>query len=207
MTTNMTDHSAQAAPGWYDDPENPGSPRYWDGSSWNAPEKKGMATGKKVAIGIGVVVAGFFGLAVIGAGMTDATTTSSMSKDNGTEVVVPEQEPEALPAEPPMEAVEEAEPTMTVAQENAVQSAQSYIDMGGFSKQGLIGQLEYEKFSKKDATFAANNVDANWNQQAAQSAESYMDMGGFSRQGLIDQLEYEGFTTKQATFGANSVGL
>ena len=207
MTTHMTSHDTQVAPGWYDDPENPGSPRYWDGSSWNAPEKKGMSSGKKVAIGIGVVVAGLFGMAVIGAGMSDTTTASSVSADDGTEVVAPEQEAAALPAEPSAEDVVEAEPTMTVAQENAVQSAQSYIDMGGFSKQGLIGQLEYEKFSQKDATFAANNIDANWNQQAAQSAESYMDMGGFSRQGLIDQLEYEGFTTKQATFGANSVGL
>ena len=73
------------------------------------------------------------------------------------------------------------EPEMTSGQENALESAQSYIDMGGFSKKGLIGQLSSsagEGFSKADATFAANNVGADWREEAVESAQSYLDMGG-----------------------------
>src|ERR687892_415865 len=54
---------------------------------------------------------------------------------------------------------------MTSGQENALESAQTYVDMSGFSKKGLIQQLSSsagEGFSKADATFAANHVDVNW---------------------------------------------
>ena len=59
-----------------------------------------------------------------------------------------------------------------VAQENALESAQSYVDMTGFSKQGLIQQLSAsagESFPKADAVFAANHVDVNWNDEAVES--------------------------------------
>jgi hypothetical protein len=72
---------------------------------------------------------------------------------------------------------------------------------------GLIEQLKYEGFSKKDATYAADAVGANWKQEAVESAEGYLDLSGFSRSGLIEQLEYEGFTPAQARYAANKVGL
>ena len=76
----------------------------------------------------------------------------------------------------------------------------SYLDMSGFSRKGLIGQLSSsagEGFSRADATFAVDHVDVNWNDEAVESAQSYLDMSSFSRQGLIDQLSSsagEGFT-------------
>ncbi len=206
MTTNMTGNDTQAIPGWYDDPENPGSLRYWNGSSWNAPEKTGMSGGKKVAIGIGVAIAVFFGIAVI-AGMS-GTTEQSAPVENDAEIVAPEQPgSEALPVEPPAEDIVEVEPSLTVSQENAIRKAESYLDVSGFSKEGLVEQLEFEGFSNKDAAFAVNNIDVDWNEQAARKAENYLDVSGFSRQGLIEQLEFEGFTAKQAAYGAKSVGL
>lgn len=97
---------------------------------------------------------------------------------------------------------------LTTSQEQAVQKAQSYLDMGGFSRSGLIKQLRFEKFSNKDATFAVDYLDPNWNEQAEQKAQSYMDLGSrFSRGSLINQLVFEGFTQKQAEHGAKSVGL
>ncbi len=96
---------------------------------------------------------------------------------------------------------------LTIAQENAKRSAESYIEMSGFSRSGLIDQLKYEGFSVKDATRAIDSMKVNWNEEADQSAKAYIDMSGFSRSGLIDQLKYEGFTTAQATHGADSVGL
>ena len=108
---------------------------------------------------------------------------------------------------------EPAEPEITRAQENALRSAESYLEFKGFSKKGLIQQLssEYgEGFELRDAKWAVNHVDVNWNEQAVRSAESYLEFKAFSCKGLIEQLssEYgEQFTTKQATYAAKEVGL
>jgi hypothetical protein len=102
----------------------------------------------------------------------------------------------------------------TVSQEQALESAQGYLDMGtGFSRAGLIDQLHSsagEGFPMTDAKWAVNHTHANWNHQAVLSAKGYLDMGGFSRASLIDQLSSsagEGFTVAQATYAANQVGL
>lgn len=76
-----------------------------------------------------------------------------------------------------------------------------------FSRVGLIEQLEYEGFSNEDATYAVDNVGADWAEQAVLSAESYLDVTAFSRDGLVDQLIYEGFTAEQAEYGVTAVGL
>lgn len=102
---------------------------------------------------------------------------------------------------------EDEGPTMTREQENALRSADDYISFSSFSKTGLIEQLEYEGYSKKDATFAVNNLQVNWKEQAAKSAEGYLEYSGFSRSGLIEQLEYEGFTREQAEYGVTQAGL
>ena len=96
---------------------------------------------------------------------------------------------------------------LTVSQENALETAASYLDYTAFSKSGLIDQLEYEGYSTEDAEFAAEYCGADWNEQAALCAESYLDYSSFSRSGLIDQLEFEGFTYEQAVYGVDSVGL
>ena len=106
-------------------------------------------------------------------------------------------------------AEEAAKPHYSVSQQSAIDSTNSYMStIGGFSRQGLIDQLVFGKFSVEDATFAADNGGYDWNASAAQSAKSYMDtIGGFSRGSLIDQLLFVKFTQAQAEFGATSVGL
>ena len=74
----------------------------------------------------------------------------------------------------------------------------------GFSKKGLIRQLEFEGYSTTEATYAVNNCGANWNEQAVRVAKNYLNTMGFSKQGLIDQLIFEGFTDDEATYGANN---
>jgi len=102
---------------------------------------------------------------------------------------------------------------ITLAMENALESAQDYLDYSAFSRLGLIDQLssEYgEGFSLDDATWAVDSLHVNWNEQAVQSAKDYLDYSAFSRQGLIDQLssEYgEQFTVAQATYAVNKIGL
>jgi len=121
------------------------------------------------------------------------------------------EEPTPEPTEAP--SAPEAEPGGTVSQLNALRSAESYLEFKGFSKKGLIEQLtsEYgDGFARKDAEWAVDNLDVNWNEQAVRAGQSYLDFKGFSRSGLIDQLSSEygdQFTKKQATYAADKLGL
>ncbi|MFF0490478.1 Ltp family lipoprotein [Nocardia sp. NPDC004068] len=98
----------------------------------------------------------------------------------------------------------QAKRDITPSQRNAIQSAQQYLSFSAFSRSGLIHQLEYEKFSTADATFAVDSLNVDWNEQAVRCAKQYLDYTSFSRSGLIDQLVYEGFTRAQAEYGANA---
>lgn len=98
-------------------------------------------------------------------------------------------------------------PKETAGQENARESAESYLDLSAFSRTGLIKQLKFEGYSEKDAVYGVDAQKADWNKQAAASAEAYLDMSSFSREGLIDQLVFEGYTRAQAEFGVKKVGL
>lgn len=110
----------------------------------------------------------------------------------------------------------EEKPQLTLGQENAIRSAQSYLDFTAFSRAGLFEQLtsEYgEGFEAADAEFAIAYLEQNglvdWNAEAAESAESYLSFTSFSRQGLYDQLtsEYgEQFTPEQAEYALTAVG-
>ncbi|TYC86392.1 hypothetical protein FXB42_06710 [Acetobacterium wieringae] len=96
--------------------------------------------------------------------------------------------------------------SISMGQKNALGKAASYLDFAAFSYSGLIEQLKYEGFSDEDATYAADNCGADWNEQASKKAKSYLEFTSFSRASLIDQLLYEGFTSDQAEYGATSVG-
>jgi hypothetical protein len=173
------------------------------------PFRGGMPVMKKWIIG------GLALLVVIGAvsGSSGSESSSSSSSDGAKPSAsantsqVSQSEQPAAQAKP----AAEKKPEMTSGQKNALGSAQSYIDMSGFSKKGLIQQLSSsagEGFSKADATFAANHVDVDWKAEAVESAQSYLDMGGFSRQNLIEQLSSsagEGFTPAQARYAVDKV--
>jgi hypothetical protein len=101
----------------------------------------------------------------------------------------------------------------TVAQSNAIDAAQQYLGLQGFSRQGLIDQLSSSYgagFSVADATFGVDHIKVDWNAEAVRAAKSYLKLQPFSRQGLIDQLssDFGGeFTVAQAIYAANRVGL
>lgn len=102
--------------------------------------------------------------------------------------------------------IETKKTELTRGQKNALQSAKDYLDISSFSYQGLIEQLEYEKYSHEDSVYAADNCGADWNEQAVKTAKSYLDTSSFSESGLIEQLEYEKFTHDQAVYGVNNCG-
>ncbi len=97
------------------------------------------------------------------------------------------------------------------ANRRALQSAESYLAMSGFSKQGLYEQLSSsagEGFTQAEAQYAVNHVDANWNKEAVESARSYLHTMPMSRAELIEQLSSsagDGFTYAQALYAVNKV--
>lgn len=100
----------------------------------------------------------------------------------------------------------EEKPKLTLSQENAIGKAKSYLSLMGFSRTGLIQQLEFEGFSTEDATFGTDSAGADWNAECAEKAKSYIDMMSFSRQGLYDQLAFEGFQPAEIEFGLTAIG-
>lgn len=97
-------------------------------------------------------------------------------------------------------------PSPTTGEKNALRTAREYLNISAFSYTGLIKQLEYEGYSTEEATYAADNCNANWNEQAAKSAKEYLSVMSFSRQGLIEQLIFDGFTQEQAEYGVTQNG-
>ena len=94
-------------------------------------------------------------------------------------------------------------PVLSPGQQNALRSAEDYIDYTSFSRKGLIQQLEFEGYSSADATWAVDQLSVDWNQQAALKGAEYLNYTSFSRQGLVDQLVFEGFTPAEAEYGAS----
>lgn len=145
----------------------------------------------KIGLGVGAAVLALIVLGSIGNSDNTSSTSSKTGSITGTVNVVPTTTKSGF----------------TPAQDNAIAKAKSYLGFTGFSKQGLIKQLEYDKFSTADATFAVEQIEAtggvNWNEQAVKKAKSYLSFTSFSKDGLINQLEYDGFTPSQAQYGAN----
>lgn len=135
----------------------------------------------------------------------EAEPDASEPEGEAEEAVVEEETEEVVVEEEVEETPEES--TMTLAQENAVKKAESYLDFSAFSKSGLVEQLEFEGFSNEEATFAVDHIEVDWNEQAANKAQDYLDFTAFSRTGLIEQLEFDGFTPAEATYGVDQAGL
>ncbi len=101
---------------------------------------------------------------------------------------------------------------LTPSQKNATRSAQQYLSMSGFSRNGLIQQLSSsagDGYDLADATAAVDSLEVDWNENAARSAKQYLEMSGFSCKGLIEQLSSSAgdkYTVKQATYGARKAG-
>lgn len=151
-----------------------------------------------------IVVIGSLGSETTESAGNDAATATAPVKLT----VDPEQ-----PDPAPVAEIAEAESDLSFAQQQAVRSAMQYLNMSGFSREGLIRQLSSdagEGFGISDATAAVDSLNVDWNEEAAQSAQQYIQMSGFSCQGLVQQLSSsagEQFTLAQAQYGARQVGL
>lgn len=91
----------------------------------------------------------------------------------------------------------------TTGERMALSSAKNYLRTMGFSKSGLVKQLEFEGYSTDEANYAVENCGADWNEQAVRVAESYLNAMPMSKKELVNQLKYEGFTADEAQYGAD----
>ncbi len=96
---------------------------------------------------------------------------------------------------------------ITVSQRNAVNKAKSYLSHSSFSREGLIEQLEFEKFSHDDSIYGVDHAGADWNQQSLKKANSYLSHSAFSKKGLMEQLEFEGFTSDEINYAINNISV
>lgn len=130
----------------------------------------------------------------------DAMLTFTKTSDEPTEVISIEEKARSLVDK--IELTTDEDEAETVGEKQALEKAYDYLEYTAFSYTGLIDQLEFEGFSNSEATYAADNCGADWNEQAALKAQQYLEYSDFSRSELIDQLEFEGFTHSQAVYGA-----
>ena len=176
----------------------------------------------KIALGI---VLGFV-LLVVGC------TALILETDNGTDDVdnpttqeekvkeEPVKEDKKEPAEEPKEETQEPvaqeeeaveEEVVPFEYEQALKSAQNYVDALHFSRQGLKQQLTSEYgsgFSEEAAEYALEHVDVDYKEEAVEAAQSYLDAMSFSRQELKQQLTSEygsGFTEEEAEYALDQV--
>ena len=120
------------------------------------------------------------------------------------------QEEEAVEEEVPEAAIPEEE-AVPFEYEQALKSAQNYVDTLHFSRQGLKQQLTSEYgsgFSEEAAEYALEHVDVDYKEEAVEAAQSYLDAMSFSRQELKQQLTSEygsGFTEEEAEYALDQV--
>lgn len=136
------------------------------------PPQKPWYTKMRVIIPIALVV-GIIGLgAIFGGGEKDSAAPKSAATASATESQepAPKSTPEESADEATQESAKEPEeepaetkaapkaPKMTVSQEQAVRKAEDYLDLASFSRSGLIDQLEFEGFTRKQAEHGAKSV-------------------------------------------------
>lgn len=138
-------------------------------------------------------------------------TPTTEGTDADAQATISAAAPPAKPAPAKPALAKPKAPTLTSGQENALRAAENYVQIMAMSKAGLIAQLSSpagDQYSKADATFAANNVKANWNAEAVEAAKNYQQMMPMSRSALIAQLSSpagDKFTKAQATQAADAV--
>ena len=151
-----------------------------------------MKLNKKVK-NVGIIFGIIVGIAV-GCSNTENTTTSDVT-----------------PSNQKVEESKEVEDNVPMEYKQALKSAQNYIDVMAFSKQGLYDQLtsEYaDKYSDEAAQYAIDNVKADYKEEAVEAAKNYLDTMSFSKEGLKDQLtsQYaDKYTEEEAQYAIDKV--
>lgn len=127
---------------------------------------------------------------------------------NGQVIAAPEEaSTEPQETQPGFFPTDNPDQQLTQGMFNALHAARNYLNIAAFSRRELIDQLESDKYTPFEATYAADNCGADWKEQAAKRAKVYLSVMPDSRAGLIEQLEFDGFTREQAVYAADQNGL
>lgn len=195
-------------------PYQPGGGSETGGNFQPQQPKRKRHTGRNVLIGVGVLTAFVVGsaLAVAGSGPTPtpsgtvaAPPATTWSSQFNTDTAAPPAPVAPITPDTTTEAAPEFPPQVAQARD----SAQSYLQFKGFSRDGLISQLSSnyaDDYPKDVATQAVDSLTVDWNEQATKSAQDYLNLKSFSCSGLISQLSSsyaDHFTKAQATYGAH----
>jgi hypothetical protein len=178
------------------------------------PVRKRKRPGKRGAIILAVGAIAFLAIVIVATSGSGSNGTAAGSSSVSAAVPSSSSAVAQAPATAQPTTQAPTTPSMTASQQQAVDSAQSYLSEGqGFSKQGLMEQLTSsagEGFTESQAEYAISYLHPDWNAQAVDSAKGYLQLGGFSRASLIQQLTSsagEGFTEAQAEYAVNKVGM
>ena len=140
-----------------------------------------------------------------------ATQEEQIKEEPAEEPKEEAQEPVVQEEEAPEAAIPEEDEVVPFEYEQALKSAQNYVDTLHFSRQGLKQQLTSEYgsgFSEEAAEYALEHVDVDYKEEAVEAAQSYLDAMSFSREGLKQQLTSEygsGFTEEEAEYALDQV--
>lgn len=140
-----------------------------------------------------------------------ATQEEQIKEEPAEEPKEEAQEPVVQEEEVPEAAIPEEDEVVPFEYEQALKSAQNYVDALHFSRQGLKQQLTSEYgsgFSEEAAEYALEHVDVDYKEEAVEAAQSYLDAMSFSRQELKQQLTSEygsGFTEEEAEYALDQV--
>lgn len=140
-----------------------------------------------------------------------ATQEEQIKEEPAEESKEEAQEPVVQEEEAPEAAIPEEDEVVPFEYEQALKSAQNYVDALHFSRQGLKQQLTSEYgsgFSEEAAEYALEHVDVDYKEEAVEAAQSYLDAMSFSRQELKQQLTSEygsGFTEEEAEYALDQV--
>ena len=140
-----------------------------------------------------------------------ATQEEQIKEEPAEEPKEEAQEPVVQEEEAPEAAIPEEDEVVPFEYEQALKSAQNYVDTLHFSRQGLKQQLTSEYgsgFSEEAAEYALEHVDVDYKEEAVEAAQSYLDAMSFSRQELKQQLTSEygsGFTEEEAEYALDQV--
>lgn len=92
----------------------------------------------------------------------------------------------------------------------AIDAAESYIDSGSFSYDGLKSQLTsmFDQFTDEQAEYAVDaiNDSVNWTEEYVEAAKEYMEYGSYSENGLKEELEYDKFESADIEVALEAVG-
>ena len=92
----------------------------------------------------------------------------------------------------------------TISEKNALKSAESYSNTLHMSKKGIYNQLisTVEGFTKEEAQYAIDNIEADWKENALETARTYQNSLSMSKKAIYNQLisSAEAFTKEEAQY-------